>query len=196
MSNLTVRTLSAIVLTLGGFAALLLNVHSRWIAIALIIIIGSWELSRLVDRKFGSPHLAWFSALSAFGFSLTYFPGLALPEYWIWIVSILSLVGYVLLGFRHLDIELMAPWILMNGFICAYMGLWATRLFALMGPELGWAGILPLAFTIICVAVEDIGAYAAGRMWGRRKLAPSISSKKTVAGTIGGTVAGMVAAGI
>ena len=194
MSNLVVRILSAIVLILGGFAALLLNLYSRWIALAIIVVVGAWELSRLVDRKFAAPHLAWFSALSVFAFSLAFFPGLILPEYWIWIVSIVSLAGYVVLGFRRLDIELMAPWILMNAFVCAYMGIWATRLFALTNSEPGWSGIGPLAFTIACVAAEDTGAYAVGRLFGKHKLAPRISAKKTVEGTVGGTIAGMLVA--
>src|SRR3984957_9212173 len=99
MSNLTVRILSAAVMILLGFCALLLNVYSRWTITAIVIVIGAWELSRLVDRKFSSPHLAWFAALSALALSLPYFPGLLLPESWIWMVSIVTLAGYVLLGF-------------------------------------------------------------------------------------------------
>jgi len=196
MSNLTVRILSAAVMILLGFSALLFNSYSRWAIIAVVVVVGAWELSRLVDRKFSSPHLAWFSALSALAFSLPFFPGMLLPESWIWIVSIVTLTGYVLLGFRYLDIEIMAPWILMSAFVCAYMGLWATRLFALTRAELGWKGAGPLIFVIICVAAEDTGAYAAGRLFGKRKLAPRISAKKTVAGMVGGTFAGMILAAV
>jgi phosphatidate cytidylyltransferase len=196
MSNLTVRIFSAAVMILLGFCALLLNLYSRWTITSVVIVVGAWELSRLVDRKFSSPHLAWFAALSALALSLPHFPGLLLPESWIWMVSIVTLAGYVLLGFRYLDIEVMAPWILMNAFVCAYMGLWGTRLFALTGEELGWKGAGPLIFVIICVAAEDTGAYAAGRLFGKRKLAPRISAKKTVAGAVGGTISGMILAAI
>ena len=196
MSNLTLRILSAVVLFSAGFAALLLNLQSRWVMIATIVVVGAWELSRLIDNKFGAPHLAWFAMLSALGYSIPYFPGMVVPEYWIWIVSIVSLTGYVLLGFKFLDIEDMAPWILMNAFVCAYMGLWATRLFALTNSELGWLGIGPLTFAIACISATDIGAYAAGRLFGKHKLAASISAKKTIEGTIGGTIAGMLAAAL
>jgi len=196
MSNLTIRIISAIVMILGGFAALLLNLESRWFIIAVITVVGAWELSRLVDRKFTSQNLSWFSMISALAFSLPYFPGIVFPLYWIWMVCIVSLVVNLLMGFKFLDIEVMAPWILMKAAVCIYMGLWATRLFALTNSQLGWAGIGPLAFTITVVAAEDTGAYAAGRTLGKHKLAPHISEKKTIEGTIGGTLAGMIVAGI
>ena len=45
--------------------------------------------------------------------------------------------------------------------------------------------ILLLAFIVI-VKTADIGAYAAGRLWGRHKLIPAISPAKTVEGLAGG----------
>lgn len=55
----------------------------------------------------------------------------------------------------------------------------AVRQFA--GPE----AVLPLIFTIV---VSDSGQYYAGRAFGKRKLSPLISPKKTVAGAVGGMV--------
>jgi phosphatidate cytidylyltransferase len=43
---------------------------------------------------------------------------------------------------------------------------------------------------IATVVVSDTFQYYAGRMFGRRPLAPSISPKKTIEGAIGGLVAG------
>ncbi len=50
-----------------------------------------------------------------------------------------------------------------------------------------------LALLIAMIAGSDTGAYYAGRAFGRRRLFPSISPKKTVAGGIGGVLAGLVA---
>jgi phosphatidate cytidylyltransferase len=44
-------------------------------------------------------------------------------------------------------------------------------------------------FPIAVTWGTDIGAYAFGRMFGKRKLMPSVSPGKTVAGAVGGVVA-------
>lgn len=51
--------------------------------------------------------------------------------------------------------------------------------------------ILLLAF-IVMVKMSDIGAYAAGRIWGRHKLIPAVSPAKTVEGLVGGYVLSLV----
>jgi phosphatidate cytidylyltransferase len=48
--------------------------------------------------------------------------------------------------------------------------------------------MLPLTLTW----TNDIGAYAFGRLFGRRKLIPSVSPGKTVAGAVGGTIVTVV----
>lgn len=55
-------------------------------------------------------------------------------------------------------------------------------------------GVFWLVLLMATVAGSDTGAYYAGRAFGRRKLFPQISPKKTVAGGVGGLLAGIVAA--
>jgi phosphatidate cytidylyltransferase len=50
------------------------------------------------------------------------------------------------------------------------------------------AGTLLLLLPILLTWVNDIGAYALGRLFGRRKLIPAVSPGKTVAGAVGGIV--------
>jgi phosphatidate cytidylyltransferase len=51
-------------------------------------------------------------------------------------------------------------------------------------------GAFLLVFCLTVVVLCDTGAYFAGRAYGKRKLAPSISPGKTVEGAIGGLLAG------
>ncbi|KAF1686292.1 phosphatidate cytidylyltransferase [Pseudoxanthomonas broegbernensis] len=51
-----------------------------------------------------------------------------------------------------------------------------------------------LLAALALVWAADSGAYFAGRRWGRRKLAPTISPNKTVEGALGGLTAGLAAA--
>lgn len=52
----------------------------------------------------------------------------------------------------------------------------------------GWRGLYPLLATIATVKLSDVGQYAVGRMFGKRKLAPLISPGKTWEGAVGGIV--------
>jgi len=50
-----------------------------------------------------------------------------------------------------------------------------------------------VAYLLIVTKIADIGAYFAGSLWGRRKLAPRISPKKTIEGAIFGLFCAMLA---
>jgi phosphatidate cytidylyltransferase len=51
-------------------------------------------------------------------------------------------------------------------------------------------GIFFMVYTLVTVVGCDVGAYFAGRAWGRTKLAPQISPNKSVEGALGGVIAG------
>ncbi len=57
-------------------------------------------------------------------------------------------------------------------------------------------GMAALVSVIFVVKTSDAGAYFSGRYFGRRKLAPRISPKKTVAGLIGGLAIAAIASWI
>lgn len=60
----------------------------------------------------------------------------------------------------------------------------------------GRFGMFLLVGTVLCACLADAFAYFGGRLFGKRKLCPDISPKKTVAGSIasfvGGTVGGVI----
>ncbi len=55
-------------------------------------------------------------------------------------------------------------------------------------------GALPVLFLLVMIWLADSGAYFAGRRWGRRKLAPSISPGKTLEGVVGALAVTLVLA--
>jgi len=56
------------------------------------------------------------------------------------------------------------------------------------------SGAFLLVFTLVAVVLCDSGAYFAGRAYGKRKLAPTISPGKTLEGALGGLLAGTLGA--
>ncbi len=67
-----------------------------------------------------------------------------------------------------------------------------------MGMLLGILYISPMgrwwiAYLLVVTKITDIGAYFAGSLWGRRKLAPHISPGKTVEGAIFGLISAVAA---
>lgn len=54
------------------------------------------------------------------------------------------------------------------------------------------SGVGILMGTVVAVVASDVGALFAGRRWGRRPMAPSISPNKTLEGALGGAVASVV----
>ena len=77
-------------------------------------------------------------------------------------------------------------------FAFSYLGLLMSFLVTLRifsGNEWGMVALLSL---IVVVKLSDAGAYTAGRLWGRHRMAPVLSPGKTVQGAVGGLVAACV----
>lgn len=75
-----------------------------------------------------------------------------------------------------------------------YLGALGGCMAALRLIEPSASGPWRIAFLLAVIMVADTGAYAAGRMWGRHKLAPRVSPGKTVEGVVGALVTGIPAA--
>lgn len=56
--------------------------------------------------------------------------------------------------------------------------------------EINWVGIVLFGYVLLTTMFTDIGAYQFGVLFGKKKLCPSISPKKTVEGSIAGTICG------
>ncbi len=57
-------------------------------------------------------------------------------------------------------------------------------------------GRVLLLFALLAAVSADVGAYFAGHIWGRRKLAPAISPGKTIEGVAGGALVSAILGGV
>jgi phosphatidate cytidylyltransferase len=76
-------------------------------------------------------------------------------------------------------------------FAAAYLPMFASFAVLLVLPADGADRVLAFMLTVVC---SDVGGYAAGALFGRHQLAPTISPKKSWEGLAGSLLAGMVGA--
>ncbi len=69
-----------------------------------------------------------------------------------------------------------------------YVGLLPTYVVRLRLWQGDFVGLIAVVSVVLAAKLADIGAYTCGRIWGKHKLAPTLSPGKTVEGAIGGLV--------
>ena len=182
------RFLSALVLVplvcglayLGGY---------WWLSfIALVAVLASRELTDLLQRGGYPPHgwvlLAWTLALIASGFWPRWLP-LSLVLLAGLIASLtVSLLEVAVCG-RLQNPALSWAWTTAGAL---YLGLSLAAFVALRRQPNGLAWLMT---GLLITWIADTGAYFIGIRWGRRKLVPRLSPKKTWEGAIGGWIVGV-----
>jgi phosphatidate cytidylyltransferase len=175
-----------------AFLALVLVVLPHEMAISalgILILTGAWEWSQLAGFS-GVParaaYVAACAAAMAFLWSVTTGPADFERAMLLTMLGWIPLFAWIVLapGFKA-------------GGLAAVAGIWAlaptwvalARLYMQdgIGREL-------VVFVLLLAWAADIGAYFAGRRFGRMRLAPVVSPNKTWEGVLGGLVAGLVVA--
>lgn len=104
----------------------------------------------------------------------------------------LSLCGFIGMGLvRYSSWDNVQHLLSAGSFAGLYIGLCSSYLMLL---RLLPNGSFWLILLTAIIAGSDTGAYYAGRLFGRRKIFPNISPKKTLAGVVGGVVSGVICA--
>lgn len=182
------RIITALILlpiALGGFFLLSGGVFALFIG--LVVSLGAWEWARLAGLHGMLARVAYAIVVAALLLVLYLVPALA-P--WVlgaallwWLVAIWLVLGYPRSGSFWAG----SPAGLLIGLV-VLLPAWQALVLLKSWPLANW---LILAVMVL-VWAADIGAYFAGKAFGRRKLAPSVSPGKSWEGFWGGLAASLL----
>jgi len=197
VSELTKRVLFALVAIPVVLGTLYLGDAPLAILLSIASALAAWEYNRLVEATGVRPLMAWGVALAA---ALPLILHAARLGLWVPPLPVVALVVPLLLsvalwtrGTAGKPIAAVATTL----FGVCYTGGMLSFAYALRYHRFAigaLAGALLLLVPLLLTWANDIGAFFAGRAFGRRKLMPSISPGKTVAGAVGGLALTVVAA--
>ncbi|WP_269929496.1 phosphatidate cytidylyltransferase [Aminobacter sp. HY435] len=186
MSNLQLRTLSAIVLAIAVLALTWLGGLPFRVLSAVIVLGVFYEWSRMsrpkTDAIWGPGVLGMLPEIPTLVFAGALVVGLPAP------ILLGLVVAFTLLLWVAERLRGLTPWE-SAGF--AYASLSGLALALLRGDDA--SGLVAILFLFAVVWATDIFAYFVGRKIGGPKLAPSISPGKTRSGALGGAVGGVLA---
>ena len=197
MNNLAKRIVSAVVLIPVALAAIWFGGVGLALLLSLLAGVGAWELFRMARAQ-------GIDAFAPIGIALA--AGLPLGVHATaqgWLDRPLAAGGVLLVALFGLAVWTRAPTerplesVAIATFGVLYAG--GTLAFGYALRHHRWvvgnaAGTALLMYPVLLTWAADIGAYAFGRWLGRRKLHPTVSPGKTVAGAVGGTALAVVAA--
>lgn len=184
---LKTRVITAVVLLAILLPVIFVGTPAQFALLAAVIVAAAgWEWGRLVGL--GGTGALFYGALALAGVAYTWFGGWTLTPIWLKPAAIFWIFA--------------GPYTLMRK--PATRGAW-RGLLLVAGPVVliaAWQalclarerGVAFLLSVLVIVWLADTGAYFAGRAFGRRKLAPTISPGKSWEGAIGGWLLVLVVA--
>jgi phosphatidate cytidylyltransferase len=177
------RIITALVLAATILVAILLLPAKWFLALTgLVVLQAAWEWSALADIKKLALRIAYLVlVLLAMLLVLRQSPAqrefLLLAGCLWWIHAYYLIRRYPALGSYWKN-----PWFLASIGLLVLLPAWA----ALVHLSDSWAHMQLILLFLGLVAAADIGAYFAGRAFGKHKLAPQVSPNKTWEGLVGG----------
>lgn len=197
MSELTLRILSALVAVPVVIATVYLGDAALASLLGVTAALACWELFRMADRT-GARPIAWLGIplaaavpLAVHGYHLRLFgPPLALA-----VLVPLVVLGVAIWARGVAGRPLASAAVTVFGIL--YVGATLSFAYGLRYHRFAIGALAGSALVLLPVVLtwgSDTGAYFVGRAFGKRKLIPSVSPGKTVAGAVGGLIATVVVA--
>jgi len=160
--------------------------HISWVlntAMACLCLQAIFELYRATDLKDNKPV---YYISNAVAIAVTILPIIRL-ECVIAVLFAIAVVFFLYLMLNVKNINSFKPW---SSLLIAVMFTFFFK--SMSGIRAMENGVYLLGMTILVPVITDISAYFVGKSCGKHKLAPTISPKKTIEGSIGGTVSAVI----
>ncbi len=201
LSNLTVRLMTAAVLVPFFLYTIIAGGLLYLAVVVVLVLLGLREFYTMIEAKGADPLVPWGLA----GGALLPVVAWVGSEYHATLLMTAVLLGVMVAQLAEAEIrEAMASisgtffgvfyvgWLLshsvvLRNFHSVVESRWGFAAASSVDPD---AGIFLMLFCVTSVVLSDTGAYFAGRAYGRRKLAPTISPGKTWEGALGGVLVG------
>ncbi len=162
------------------------------VCIAALAGIGIWEYVQLAQAKNFHPDsklMIIIAVAEVFAFYFAQrqmvFPQLPL------VILFIGVITFFLAHFHH-SYKALAQ-VAIEFFGVCYVTIPLCFILGILYPQISQDGRWWLMYLIIVTKITDVGAYFVGRLWGKRKLAPLLSPKKTVEGAIAGFFCAVIA---
>ncbi len=161
--------------------------------IAALAGIAVWEYVQLAQAKNFHPNsklmiIVTVIEVFAFYFAQRHATAPQLPL----VILFMSVITFFLAHFRH-SYKALAQ-VAMELFGVCYVAIPLCFMLGILYPyHVEQDGRWWLAYLIVVTKITDVGGYFVGRLWGKKKLAPLLSPKKTVEGAVAGFFCAIIA---
>jgi phosphatidate cytidylyltransferase len=169
------------------------------LSVAALAAVGIWEYAQLAINKGLQPATRWMviaavAEVVALYASLVFVDFPQLPV----LVLAIAMVVFFLLHFRDAAGALFTIAVEFFGvaYVAAPLSLMLGVLYPIAHQGIPQEGRWWLVCLILVTKITDVGAYFVGRLWGKKKLSPTLSPKKTVEGAIAGFFSAVVASAL
>ena len=180
----------------AGFAALLL----------VLALASGYEACKLLERCDAKPSFKIFAALTVLFFIPTLHPALFITYFFVICVFLFFLIPvfFAIWLLRDPYGDLLKKTILPTFFTFLFISFmllvyavfaWAynaDHCYGCTGKEQSYSGVILAIMIIAAAKFTDVGGYLFGMFFGRHKLAPTMSPKKTWEGAVGGVLVSML----
>ena len=188
MKELTIRTISALVLAIVMLSAVLISPWTYAALLLFVVLVGTYEMARLMKMD-DIPNLLIGESFSIVSFALAALVALQItPVKWLLLELLLFMIPFLFALFsKTKDSKTVLTCLYASLF---YLCLPSSMMLFMYRVDL--FGILAgsrIIILIFCVLwSNDVFAYLTGKLLGKHKLFPRISPGKTVEGSLGGLV--------